>query len=45
MNTTKTRSRGTFKFPKADTAANALMLAVGFVGICVIVVNAAAAIF
>jgi hypothetical protein len=45
MDTTKTRSRGCFKFPKVDTASSVLMLAVGFVGICVIVVNAAAAIF
>ena len=39
MNTTKTRTRGSFKFPKVDTASSVLMLAGGFVGICVIVVN------
>jgi|GEM_PF-6675180 len=45
MDTTRTRTRGSFRFPKVDTASSVLMLVVGFVGICAIVVNAAAAVF
>ena len=39
MNPTRTPSRRSFKFPRVDSVASALMLAVGFTGVCILVVQ------
>ncbi len=36
MNTTRTRTRGTFRFPKVDSIVSGWMLAVGFASVLLV---------